>query len=57
MRGMATVGLTEFTLTDAQRVQFVEHVRQLLDSYDVGEPVLDGRTRFRVLVAGFPIAR
>ena len=57
MRGMSTVGLTEFALTDEQRVEFVERVRQLLDSYDVGEPVLDGRARFRVLVAGFPIAR
>ena len=57
LRGMSTVGLTEFTLTDEQRVEFVDRVKQLLDSYDVGEPVTDGRTRFRVLVAGFPIAR
>ena len=57
MRGMSTVGLTEFALTDEQRVEFVERVKQLLDSYDVGEPVTDGRTRFRVLVAGFPLAR
>ena len=57
LRGMSTVGLTEFTLTDEQRAEFVDRVKQLLDSYDVGEPVTDGRTRFRVLVAGFPIAR
>ena len=57
LHGMSTVGLTEFALTDEQRIEFVERVRQLLDSYDVGEPVLDGRARFRVLVAGFPIAR
>ena len=57
LRGMATVGLSEFTLTDEQRADFVERVKQLLDSYDVAEPMLEGRARFRVLVAGFPLTR
>jgi len=57
MRGMATVGLTEFALTDAQRADFVRRVKELLDTYETAEPTSEGRTRFRVLVAGFPIKR
>ncbi len=55
--GLATVGLTELALTDEQRADFVARVKQLLDDYETVEPVTDGRTRFRVLVAGFPLTR
>jgi len=57
MHGTALVGLTEFALTDAQRADFVRRVKELLDSYETSEPASEGRTRFRVLVAGFPIKR
>jgi DNA-binding transcriptional ArsR family regulator len=59
-RGLATIGLNELTLTDAQRAEFVERVKALLDDYiDLEErhPHPDGVEvhRFRVLVAGFPV--
>jgi hypothetical protein len=30
---------------------------EVSDDYETVEPVSDGRTRFRVLVAGFPLTR
>lgn len=57
MRGMSTIGITELALTEAQRADFVQRVKELLDRYETAEPPSADRTRFRVLVAGFPLTR
>jgi predicted ArsR family transcriptional regulator len=62
LRGLSTIGITELALTDAQRAEFVQRMKELLDSYETANADATDRAdddvhRFRVFVAGYPITR
>jgi DNA-binding transcriptional ArsR family regulator len=53
LQGRAAINFSEFTLSDEHLVEFVAAMRALLEKYS-GFDTPDG-TRFRLLVAGFPL--